>query len=411
MHKLIAKAPEQFREFLTDIVIKWNAGQKMAFFMVLMSIEVLTYLGWMLYVKHSAYAQQYVNISIINNMFFYTVAAFFACLIIAFIFYRLQKHNFIKKLQLIVMLVYTLCAAYVGYLVGQDNILSAIAVSTAGILVVMFCERIYSYWIVGLNVISMFTVMYASKSGIFPEPNFYIGSTNSVFWVYSYFYLCAAKVMVILLLFDNMLYVLKNSYHNTKFISEHDPLTALPNRRNIQNFLQTSVQHQQPVSTIMIDLDYFKRINDNYGHLMGDKVLKEVAKLLKAEIRSTDKVGRFGGEEFLMILPDTSMVLAITTAQRIHSNLNKLVIHLTDNKSLSPTASFGVVGSDYLLAKNKSLTSKPDAHQYDALIEQMISECDDAMYIAKENGRNQVVSASEIPEAYRQKKMLAMELQ
>lgn len=388
----------KLRQFFTDVVTKWNAGQKMALFMVLMSFEIMNYIAWLLYIRSSSYAQQFVNVNLVNDMLPWATTAVAVVLCCAYLFHRYQQNEkFIDIFQLVVMLIYTVAAAYIGYLVGQDNIMSAIAISTAGLLIIMFCKRVYAYWILALNLLCMFGVMYASKTGIFPPSDFYIGTRDSAFWVFSYLHLCGLKVLIILLLADNMLYVLQQSYQNSKFMSEHDTLTGLPNRLNTQSYLVEQIQSGNDVGLIMVDLDYFKQVNDNFGHLFGDKVLVEVADLLQSNLRVGDKVGRYGGEEFVVILPNTNMEVAEQVANLLHTTFNRLEINISDEKTLKPTASFGVVSSDYINHEVPHLTPEQ-------MLKHLFEFADASMYFAKRNGRNQVVSAVELPDAYLQKK-------
>lgn len=381
------------RSFLTDVVTKWNAGQKMTLFMVLMSFEIMNYLVWMAYIKHSDYAQQFVNINIINSLLPWAIGTVVIILCCAYLFYHFQKHTkFIHGFQLFVMIVYTLAAAYIGYLVGQENIMSAIAVSTAGLLIVLFCERKFSYWIVGLNLLCMFSVMYASKTGVFPPSQFYIGTRNTAFWVFSYMSLCGLKLLIILLFADNMLYVLKQSYQESKFLSEHDALTGIPNRINTQKYLFNSIQTHHHVGLIMIDLDHFKQINDNFGHLFGDTVLIEVTKVMQANLREFDVLGRYGGEEFILVMPEANMPTAKKIAHRLHELFNQLEIPIDNKKTLKPKASFGVVTTDFVI-KNTPNMRNEEIHK------RLFQLADASMYLAKQRGRNRVVSADELPEA------------
>ncbi|QKV77344.1 GGDEF domain-containing protein [Amycolatopsis sp. Hca4] len=134
---------------------------------------------------------------------------------------------------------------------------------------------------------------------------------------------------------------------------------------------------------MMIDLDHFKRINDTYGHLAGDDVLKAVAAVVKQETRAHDLVGRFGGEEFVALLPSTSKEDAIVTAERIRQRVSELIISTTTNEGAAvdiqrQTASIGVA-----------------AYPLDgSSIEEVMASADAAVYAAKHGGRNRVVGSA-----------------
>ncbi len=153
-----------------------------------------------------------------------------------------------------------------------------------------------------------------------------------------------------------------------------DQLTQLGNRKMFDEVLSKEIaqakRHKSPLSIIMVDIDFFKKINDNYGHLIGDSVLVEFAQLLKNNIRLSDSISRWGGEEFIILLPNHTKVEADVLANK----LNKTVEAFNFNKIKGFTASFGVTE---LLNGDT--------------IETFLSRTDAALYQAKNNGRNQVV--------------------
>lgn len=154
-----------------------------------------------------------------------------------------------------------------------------------------------------------------------------------------------------------------------------DPLTGVSNRRGLieagkAEFSKTQ-NTNRPFSAIMIDLDYFKSINDTYGHAVGDLVLREFAKRCKSCIREIDYIGRYGGEEFIILLPDAHMKASMNIAERLRSAITKKPIQI-DDKEISITASLGVA------CRDESSTT----------LETLIARADQALYIAKHNGRN-----------------------
>ena len=157
----------------------------------------------------------------------------------------------------------------------------------------------------------------------------------------------------------------------------HDGLTGLLNRNSILEALDDEISRaarsDQPVSVIMADLDRFKSINDTHGHLAGDAVLREVARRLKSSGRRYDSVGRYGGEEFLIVLPGCDGAAAAAQAERMRDAIGATPI-LTPSQPLAVTASLGVSCS----------SSCPP--------ETLVRQADDALYAAKAGGRNRVVS-------------------
>ncbi len=159
--------------------------------------------------------------------------------------------------------------------------------------------------------------------------------------------------------------------------AEHDDLTGLWNHRIIVERLRIEVDRSRreglPVSIILADLDYFKRINDTYGHPAGDEVLKEASAIFHRMVRTYDWVGRYGGEEFLLILPGSGFVHARQRAEELRIAIQEACVR--DGETAIPiTASFGVA------------SGFPSGH------EELIREADEALYRAKNDGRNRVVA-------------------
>lgn len=168
---------------------------------------------------------------------------------------------------------------------------------------------------------------------------------------------------------------LKVSNLKLEKLSTTDELTGAYNRRFIMEKFNDEIEkykrNQRTFSAIMLDIDHFKVVNDKYGHALGDKVLQEISKLIIERIRSIDFFCRWGGEEFVILLPDTSKFNAVSLAEDLRKSLSKLSIDIVGNV----TASFGVAA--YTSADN---------------LEIFLSKIDDLMYKAKEQGRNCVTS-------------------
>jgi diguanylate cyclase (GGDEF)-like protein len=158
----------------------------------------------------------------------------------------------------------------------------------------------------------------------------------------------------------------------------YDALTGLLNRREILDYLKRELsrgrREKHPVSVILADLDYFKRINDQYGHIAGDEVLKEIARRLTAGIRAYDRVGRYGGEEFLVIMPNCDLISAFTRADEIRALISRKPVK-AGAVAVNITISMGLAVADN--------SSVPDP-------EKLLHEADLGLYKAKQNGRNRV---------------------
>ena len=163
-----------------------------------------------------------------------------------------------------------------------------------------------------------------------------------------------------------------------------DALTSLNNRRffdqRIIEEVERSRRNTHPLSCLFIDIDYFKRINDEYGHPIGDKVLRQVSKHLDAHMRRSDVLARFGGEEFAILLSNTAIESAEETAERLRIAVESNVMANIDGEPLHVTISIGIATAS---PSHSVLSIEQQA-------EQLISTADDALLHAKRNGRNQV---------------------
>ncbi len=160
-----------------------------------------------------------------------------------------------------------------------------------------------------------------------------------------------------------------------------DPLTGIANRRSfMQDAAQLAKRHTanpRPTAVLLVDLDHFKSINDRFGHALGDRALEVFAFTARQSVRSTDLLGRLGGEEFAAVLADTSRDKAMMVAERIRASFAQAALEV-DNRPVGATVSIGLVHcQDPVL----------DVHE-------LLAQADQALYCAKENGRNRVEVAS-----------------
>ena len=164
-----------------------------------------------------------------------------------------------------------------------------------------------------------------------------------------------------------------------RYMSQTDGLTGLDNRRHLEERLDEMFSHakrlNEPFSCVMCDLDRFKSVNDTYGHQAGDAVLRQLAGILTGAVREVDRVGRYGGEEFMLLLPGTVLDAAVTFAERVRKHVEAHTFTF-DGGTLQRTVSFGVAAWP---------------HPRIANCDSLVKAADDALYVAKETGRNKVV--------------------
>lgn len=278
----------------------------------------------------------------------------------------------------------------------------AIYVSAASIMIAWFYYTLHaSYTIFDLPTelagMSWFLLIYVLAFAIFPgryglfwAGSIYIlliaigalsigsrvlaGEMRSELYVLAHFYLSNGAIILLLLMFTRI----KEQYLRARLLADAmallattDPLTGLYNRRQFLSTLNYEIEkvrrYNRPLSLIMFDLDHFKLINDSYGHTAGDQVLQEVARRVQQTLRTTDIIGRWGGEEFVVLMPETTLRQAKLAAEQLRQAIAK-----------QPIGQFGTI------TISLGVTACACQDTANALLER----ADSALYQAKENGRN-----------------------
>lgn len=191
------------------------------------------------------------------------------------------------------------------------------------------------------------------------------------------------ELMTLEFLLGSLVYPLRNAirYQSAMRLALLDPLTLVGNRAaldsNLKRELQLADRQLQSLSLLMVDVDFFKKINDDHGHHRGDLVLCEIAKTIKTVCRSTDTIFRYGGEEFVVLLNNTNTEGAQIIAERIRKEIAKVqVFH--NNRIINTSVSIGIA-----------------THQanYKEEMQDLFERADKALYVAKESGRNCVINS------------------
>lgn len=175
---------------------------------------------------------------------------------------------------------------------------------------------------------------------------------------------------------------LRQAMHANFRMAMTDAVTGLYNRHfmssHLESLVETAQNEKKPISVLMVDIDHFKRVNDLYGHQAGDEILKEFGNRIACNIRGVDLATRYGGEEFVVIMPDTDMSFAETVAERLRKEIEGAPFAMTGQKDpVSVTVSVGVA----------------TLVDYDETASSLLDRADQALYAAKNNGRNRVVRA------------------
>jgi len=176
--------------------------------------------------------------------------------------------------------------------------------------------------------------------------------------------------------FNRMVDNLSQTTNQLKDLAHFDSLTGIPNRLSLNEFFKKefaiATLNGADLCAFIFDIDFFKQVNDTYGHAAGDQILIQFARILTNQFRSTDLFGRYGGEEFMAVLPNTKMENALMIGERALNSISSADFEVKNNSAIHMTVSIGVT----------------EIRNDDQTHESMVKRCDDALYIAKNSGRN-----------------------
>jgi diguanylate cyclase (GGDEF)-like protein len=263
-----------------------------------------------------------------------------------------------KAFLLVGALLFVVCVSIVRYLTGPE-----FAFSVFYVLPISLVSWHVGRW-AGI-LVSTFSVLA------------WLAADLAMVGSYSHFFvpiLNEALRYLVFLTISFILAALKNALERERALARTDPLTRLPNRRAFYELaeieLQKCCRHRRPITTVSIDIDDFKRVNDSFGHQAGDDLLCLVADIIRCNLRTTDLAARFGGDEFAILLPETGADAARTAVQRLQGQLLEAV----RTREWPVTFSIGVV----------TFNDAPEA------VDEMVKRADDLMYAVKQSGKNSI---------------------
>lgn len=438
---MLNKLYRHFRTNLEPIFLYWKATDKAVLLGMFILIEAGMHWVWLLFIwLKSAQVEPFVDITLIPT-------ALVGCSIFIVIFFAITnqftriKNNpkWLFRYQLLLFVVYSLYISMVIKLVGQDSFVSGVSLVGGTILAMMLIDRRIVWWgfliqcslliaylifpychieLPSLKRTILFTILYEQPSAAdlrwwyaelstarLPE---LMPRQGQLFWRLCYIYFALPKAIVIIFTMKQLLDVFDQNKASFQYQAEHDELTQLKNRRSIYEAMYQQICHRRndnDMSIVLVDLDHFKKVNDVYGHLIGDEVLKQVATLLNDQLPDNCSAGRYGGEEFLLLLPNCSKAQARGIAQNLQIHLSNATIDIENSLSMVVTASFGVatlelslinqVKQDCTSQECRYLDTAITNSMVDDTLKLLISQADKALYQAKFLGRNQVQSAQQ----------------
>jgi diguanylate cyclase (GGDEF)-like protein len=369
-------------DHLINFIICANPIQRSAFLTILVFIVTTQYCFWALAMYYWPVAHQYLDRDVIGQFIPVGAGLVVGCLFF-YVICRMLSQNTQPTVQFLIQtliaIYYTLDMLFFGYLIGSMSMAAGAVLLGSPIFGLFLLESRAIYIALTVGIVTIVTLCSLSVYGIIPYAPVLIHShpnDTSSFWLWSMMFFILPYWFIVCFLCDLIIKKLRQREADVRYMAEHDQLTGLMNRHSIDYHVKRIFSdYGHLCAVVLLDLDHFKQINDQFGHPCGDHVLKITAQVLMANVRKQDIVGRFGGEEFIILMEDTGLDEAETIAERIRKGLHDLQERHQDGRPIPISASFGVT----------SVFSGPDTH-----FEQLVQQADHALYQAKQQGRNRV---------------------
>lgn len=378
----------------TTHFINWNPIQRCMLMLFLASVVHSLWLFWKIFVIFSPAVHEFVDVTFVVTSLYLNIAFIFIYFILIYMCFKFSKTH-----EMYTPIIFLCTSIFGGFLLWDAYICGVMSPATAIVMIsvialgLLLFEAKIIYPILTMTTVVIIGLVYFTWLGkvdyvpLFDFPGMHNSPYTNHFWCLSMLYFALPVVVICFAMFSIILHQWRNREASFKSMSLIDPLTKLLNRRSINQQLaiieqKLTRQKQQCYGIIILDLDHFKRINDSYGHMIGDEVLIEVAEALQSNVRQADMLGRYGGEEFIIVVKNTDKNIIMQLAHRCQRSIQKLQICTGKAQPLRITASFGVT----LVCQNQSMKNA-------------IQQADDAMYQAKQNGRDLIVLSDQIEDA------------
>ncbi len=380
MRKAASRSPAIYR------LLDWSDSDKCMLLSVMLSIYMLFYLAWHLvtafftdfgaqYVSPTG-AKQFTGVLLFNVSGYLAMIAWAAVLRKTRRQSRLFVHCFVQFFGVSFLLLGLMLGLY-SPITGMVLLGSPLV----GFILFGFRPVVWGFTV---STVMVLLLAWLSASGydiyaLYFRADPTARDSLSYYWIASTVAFSVPFVTAVLTLVSLLLRRWVYREAQVRAMAVQDPLTGLANRRALFDQFAHEIARArragEDLSVCVLDLDHFKQINDRHGHAAGDTVLVRVANLLRECLRETDRIGRIGGEEFVLVLPDTGHEGAEKVIERCRAALVGTPVMLDVGEPLTVSASFGVVTA---LAGEQATES------------QLVSRADDALYLAKKRGRNRV---------------------
>lgn len=271
---------------------------------------------------------------------------------------------------------------------GITQIVTGLLLGMLPLIGIILFNRKHVFFAAGLLWLEIIVLAMAVSMGYLPNAPLYVDQVKAehvpIFFTVTQILLSAPVAAMVYIMGHSLMQGLVLKEKKILELSRTDALTGLWNRRYLNEILAHEIaltkRNLYCLSIIILDLDFFKKVNDTYGHGVGDQVLLATTEVLKSCTRATDYVGRFGGEEFLIILPNCDAKMSVVVAERYRKALEKRQLKVGDN-TVQVTGSFGLT---------TMLPTNTCEYHMQMCLDKLITTADQALYDAKEQGRNNV---------------------
>ncbi|MFZ5562047.1 MAG: diguanylate cyclase [Pseudomonadota bacterium] len=380
---------KDWRQLLIDI-INWNAVDRGMLPLMLALPLYLQVLGWSAYVLGRPDRDRLVHVAVVEQAGVVIGAMLVLTLLLFGLGFALRRrHPDAVWYQYLTSISYALCMCYCSWLIGTQSFVTGAVMLGGPVAGFILLDRrpVLIAFFIAFTVTFSLSVASALGYGAYAPLMVPPGDVESaLFWTLTSYFLALIPLTVLIVLADRALSSWRSREAGIRAMSRTDALTGIHNRRSILELLDREIartrRHGPPLAVVILDLDHFKRINDTWGHPTGDRVLQQAAELLGQCLRQCDAVGRYGGEEFLILLPDTTLEGARTLAERCRERLAALHIAADSGEEFRISGSFGLACNEQCLEHGAGM---------------LIKAADEALYRAKEGGRNRVEAVAPPP--------------
>lgn len=383
---------DRFNELLIrrfDNILDWTPVQRSVLLLSVLAFVFTQYL--LLHIYFLLNPSAYVHSAVLENTTKWHVLLVLSSIVLI----KLAKAvNHSARAQRIVpyicTLYYSVTLVALGYLIGLLTASAGMVMVGAPLLGMVLLGQRVVYVSMAFALLLVFIVSLLTAFNYIPYaplfvPEFWVAPEARLALFSSVLFFSAPHFVFIVAFADLILRQRKQRDLLIERLSLTDSLTGIANRRAIVEFLQEHLtlaqRKQRPIAVLIADLDHFKQINDRHGHLVGDQALRLSAQCFLQSIRESDRLGRYGGEEFLIVFPQTRLDEALEIAERCRQQLTEVELYSDTQQPVPLSASFGVYG----------VTDG----QID--IDSLVRLADQNMYRAKQSGRNRV--CAEQPDA------------